>query len=362
MRKIILLLFIVVLNESFAQNHQVEEPVKNFDKLWNVFNDRYANFALKNIEWDAIYTKYRPLINKHTSNDSLFKVCSQMLLELKDGHVNLIQYGKKGEILARADDGSPSAFLRDFPLSKSQEPNIFQLLETTDKTLRQSGFSNFVHSRKGTIEYCSSDKYGYLRILSMGSLSLREYKKHVDNAISTFDKLQGVIIDVRFNGGGDDKVSLAIASRFADKKRIGHYKKERKKGTAEYTNLKTIYIEPDGTKQFTGPLVLLTSDLTASAAEVFTMVIKELPGVTILGDHTNGIFSDMFDFKLPNGWLVTLSHQQYFSSKMDNYEGKGVEPDINLLNKPNDISNGVDPLIASGIELIKQKTSINDGD
>lgn len=354
MQKVVILLLVLTFSKAYGQDYQIEEPIKNFDKLWNVFNDRYANFELKNIDWDDIYVKYRPLINENTSNDSLFKVCNQMLLELQDGHVNLIQYGKKGKIINKGNDGSPSIFLQHFPLSKEENPNIHQLLKTTDKTLNAHGFSKIGISRKGSMEYLKSKDYGYLRILSMGNLSLSKYRKHTDNAVTAFENSKGMIIDVRFNGGGDDKVSFEIASRFTDKKRIGHYKKERKKGTSTFKKTRTKYLEPSGENQFTKPIIILTSDLTASAAEVFTMIMKELPYVTIIGDNTNGIFSDMFDFRLPNGWLATLSHQQYFSAEMENYEGKGIEPDIKLLNKPEDVNNGIDPLIETGITELKK--------
>ncbi|MEL6811886.1 MAG: S41 family peptidase [Bacteroidota bacterium] len=362
MKKITILILLLAFNAALGQDNSIDQPVRNFDKLWNKFNDRYANFELKNVNWDDIYKKYRPLINENTPNDSLFKVCNQMLLELQDGHINLIQYGKKGKIINRGSDGSPSTFLQNFPLSKKESPNISQLLETTDKTLKDNGFLRLGVSGKGSVAYSKSKDYGYLRILSMGNLSVSEYRKHTDNAIKAFKNLKGVIIDVRFNGGGDDKVSLLIASRFADKRRIGYYKKERIKGTSEFKKMKTQYVEPAGSNQFTGPVVILTSDLTASAAEVFTMAMKELPYVTTIGDNTNGIFSDMFDFKLPNRWLVTLSHQQYFSAKMNNYEGKGIAPDIKLLNAPEDIQNEIDPLIEVGLTHLTKKTIKNQGD
>lgn len=358
MQRICTTLFLFIgINISFCQDNRIEEPIKNFDELWNVFNNRYANFELKNIDWNQVYKKYRPLINEQTTNDSLFKVCNDMLLELKDGHVNLLQYGNQGKIIKKGDDGSPSNFLKNFPISKEEKYNIFQLIETTDKTLKTHGFSNSISSEKGTIEYSISKNYGYLRILSMGNLSLSKYKKHINNAIKSFRNKNGVIIDVRFNGGGDDKVAFTIANKFTDKKRIGHYKRERKKGTTEFKKTETRYLEPYGDEQFTNHIVVLTSDLTASAAEVFTMIMKALPYVTIIGDNTNGIFSDMYDFKLPNKWKVTLSHQQYFSGEMKNYEGSGIEPDFKLLNKPEDILKGIDPLINSGIKLLNEKNN-----
>lgn len=351
--KIFTIFLLLTFNITFGQDNRIEQPIKNFDKLWNEFNNRYANFEVKNINWIEIYQKYRPLVNENTTNDSLFKICNKMLLELKDGHVNLIQYGKNGKVIKKANDGSPSKFLKKFPNSKQEKPNIYQLLKTTDQTLKDNGFSVVGASKKGTLEYAISKEYGYLRILSMGNLPLSEYRKHTDNAVKAFQNLKGVIIDVRFNGGGDDKASFEIANRFTDKRRVAHYKRERKSGTSEFKNLKTKYLEPAGKIQFTQPVLILTSDLTASAAEVFTMIMKQLPYVTIMGDNTNGIFSDMYDFKLPNGWLATLSHQQYFSSEMKNFEGIGIEPDIKLLNEPKNISNGKDPLIEKGIEELK---------
>nr|WP_262913429.1 S41 family peptidase [Aequorivita xiaoshiensis] len=356
---IFIILLITSINIVSAQDTRIEQPVNNFEKLWNEFNARYASFKIKNINWSEIYKKYRPLINENTTNDSLFKVCNKMLLELKDGHVNLIHYGKKGKVINKASDGSSSKFLKKFPLSKEEKPNIYQLLKTTDKTLKDKGFSIVGVSKKGSMEYAISKDYGYLRILSMGNLSISDYRKHVDKAVNAFENLKGVIIDIRFNGGGDDKTSFEIASRFTDKKRIVLYKRERKKGTSEFKKLETKHLKPSGKKQFTKPIIILTSDLTASAAEVFTMIMKELPYVTIVGDHTNGIFSDMYDFKLPNGWLATLSHQQYFSSEMKNFESIGIEPDIKLLNEPQNIIDKIDPLIGKGIEELKKTTANN---
>jgi hypothetical protein len=347
-----IIFLIIGINQSLTQDLRVQEPIKNFDKLWNALNDRYANFKLKLVNWNDIYKKYRPLINENTSNDSLFTVCNKMLLELHDGHVSLIQKGEDGVLVRESDNGSPSSLIEMFPLTKKKEPNIFQLIDITDKTLKDNEFSNLISLKKGLIAYSASTKYGYLRLLGMGGFSMRKYKRHIDDAIKMFENKEAVIIDIRFNGGGGDEFSFAIANRFADKKRIGHYKKERKKGTAEFKKLKTRYLKPRGNKQFTRPIVILTSDFTASAAEVFTMIMKELPYVIVIGDNTSGIFSDIYPFKLPNKWEVGLSHQQYFSADMKNYEGIGIEPDIKVLNKKEDIEKRIDPVVEKGIEIL----------
>jgi C-terminal processing protease CtpA/Prc len=99
----------------------------------------------------------------------------------------------------------------------------------------------------------------------------------------------------------------------------------------------------------------LTHDASFSAADVFAMLMADLPHVTIIGEPTNGIFSNMLERKLPNGWKYTLSHQVYYSSDKTCYEGKGIPVDIKLLNKRADLEKGVDPLIIKALEVLSAK-------
>lgn len=97
----------------------------------------------------------------------------------------------------------------------------------------------------------------------------------------------------------------------------------------------------------------MTCDSVFSGGEVFALAAKHLPYVTIVGDHTNGIFLNQLEKKLPNGWDYRLSYQVYLSADMVAYEGKGVPADIELLNKKADIENGIDPLITQAIKMLR---------
>jgi C-terminal processing protease CtpA/Prc len=101
----------------------------------------------------------------------------------------------------------------------------------------------------------------------------------------------------------------------------------------------------------------LTCDSVFSGGEAFAMAIKELPYVTVIGDHTNGIFSYQLEKKLPNGWEFRLSYQIYLSADMVCYEGIGVPVDIELFNSMADIENGVDPLITTALEVLKSRNA-----
>lgn len=67
-----------------------QNPVGNFDALWSIIDEHYCFFDEKGVDWDSVYREYRPRVNGGTNSIELFKICSEMLNELRDGHVNLI--------------------------------------------------------------------------------------------------------------------------------------------------------------------------------------------------------------------------------------------------------------------------------
>lgn len=334
------ILVLIFLNGVFAQNYPKLDPIYNFDQLWTEFNDRYASFDIREINWDHIYDQYRKEVTHQTSESQLFDICCRMLQELSDGHVNILMNPKH---ITRDNYCGATTFSH----IKDQFPDLRVLKKLTDSTLQEVGFKFHPTSTK-LLTLATSVRFGYLRIDAM-TMSRRKLKSTLKASMKMFIDKEGVILDIRFNGGGDDKISFDIAGRFTDHKMVGHYKRTRKKGTKEYSPLRRYDIHPNGKERYTGPTVLLTSNYSASAADVFAMIMKELPHVTLIGNHTEGIFSDMQSIKMPNGWVVTLSHQQYFSAAMINYEGQGIAPEILVKNFRDD---SADPVILRAIEKI----------
>ena len=187
----------------------------------------------------------------------------------------------------------------------------------------------------------------------------------LDKALSSMKGIKGLIVDIRLNPGGTDQCVYQIMSRFVDKKRGGHHRKTKQgPGEDDFGEVKTRHMlpatkaGPNGT--FTGPIALLTHDASFSAADVFAMLMTDLPHATLIGKPTNGIFSNMLERKLPNGWKYTLSHQVYYSADMTCYEGKGIPVDIELKNMRSDLQKGVDPLIIKAMEVLQGKATPQD--
>jgi carboxyl-terminal processing protease len=89
-----------------------------------------------------------------------------------------------------------------------------------------------------------------------------------------------------------------------------------------------ISVTPSPRARYTGPVYLLTSNVTVSAAEIFAMAMRALPNVTHAGEPTRGSLSDMLAKRLPNGWGVTLSNEIYLDKDGALWEGKGIAPEL----------------------------------
>jgi hypothetical protein len=327
------------------------DPEKSFEELWETFHNRYPFFALRKVDWKKQYDTYRPRVTRETTDDELFDILCRMLDPLDDGHVEL-RAKASGDRKKRYFTAEKKArFHREFT-----DREVKQLFETTGKTLVANDFGHPRETQAWMLHYCRSPAFGYIRILELEDIKRKKLIAALDKIAGDFEDLEGFIIDIRDCPGGDDSTAITIINRFCDRKRVAFHRKTKiGPGVDDFKPLKTWYIEPQGHAQFTGPIVLLTCDSVFSGGEAFALAIRELPYVTIIGDHTNGIFSYTLDKKLPNGWKYCLSYQVYYSADMVCYEGKGIPVDIELLNRKSDIGRGVDPLITRALEVLKSR-------
>jgi len=144
----------------------------------------------------------------------------------------------------------------------------------------------------------------------------------LDAALAALQDTAGLVVDVRTNNGGMDFLSMAIASRFvATDTHV--YSKQARAGSGT-TALVDVYLAPRGDVQYLQPVVLLTSASTVSAAEVFTLMLRALPQVTLMGESTQGALSDMLQKHLPNGFEFGLANEYYYSVDGEWFEDVGI--------------------------------------
>ena len=168
-----------------------------------------------------------------------------MLQELNDGHVTIEPNFNEDDI----ECGAPYKFTYEIEFKSDNE---IQELETLiAQELEKNGFSapnRKVLSAETNFQYRLSSSFGYLRLDEMTEKNtFGKFKRAIDKAIKAFQDKEGLIIDLRFNGGGWDYNSYKLASRFVPKgKTIGHFERTRIKGTNEYTKMKYRRVKSKG--------------------------------------------------------------------------------------------------------------------
>lgn len=172
-------------------------------------------------------------------------------------------------------------------------------------------------------------RVGYLNIVTMGAFAeegasddAAALDMALDEALTAFQGLSGVIVDVSNNRGGYDALSLRVASRFADRRTLAF----DKRAVGAKGPFQPFHVEPSDRVRYLGPVTLLTSDITVSAGETFALAMRSLPNVRHVGGRTRGALSDQLSKPLPNGWTLTLPAETYRAPDGRLYEGVGITP------------------------------------
>jgi len=172
----------------------------------------------------------------------------------------------------------------------------------------------------------------------------------IDALFARFAGKRGLILDMRLNSGGDDRLGLALAGSLTAQVRPG-FSKCARDGDG-FTPVQRTTVQPRP-KAFSGPVVVLISPLNWSAGENFAMTIKDFPNVVVVGDRTGGVHSDTLIKYLPNGWRFTLSNEVFTAPDGTTYETVGVPPDLLVPYDPEaNLADGVDPQIEKALYLL----------
>lgn len=319
------------------------DPINNFEILWNDMNVHYALFDVKGIDWDAIYDEYRPLVSHETTNDELWEVLTGMLEHLNDGHVLLIQPDPNGEDRF-FESGSALGDLA---------------LEEFDLDLIKA---NYVENYKVT-EY-EEISYGKIKDKDIGYIHLfgveGDNPDLVDDLLADLKDHKAIIVDARNNGGGFDDYAHRFAGPFADGEHfIYTVQTKNGPGHSDFDEKTFWYTEPEGEERFLKPVIFLTDRFTASAAEILTFNMRAFSHVTHMGDTTAGDHSDISSLRfLPNGWLYSWSPQLYLTPEGDCLEGIGIAPEIYIKNTVADIEAGEDKVLEKAIDYLFEEYGI----
>ena len=138
-----------------------------------------------------------------------------------------------------------------------------------------------------------------------------------------------------------------------EKTLVGYIQHKTGKGHSDFSSLEPHYIEPSSNIRWTKPVVVLTNRQVYSAANEFTMYMKAMPMVKVVGDHTGGGAGMPFSSSLPNGWVVRFSAIPTYDAQRQSTEF-GIAPDYYVSLSDEDMLQGRDTIIEYARQLLRE--------
>lgn len=313
---------------------------KRFTKIWGELDRKYCYFIDSNIDWKKAYDFYFPLAQKCQSESEFINLIDALLRETLDAHTH-IKNPKEGaprwppydlyvadefgnciihavHEYSSAKENGLKAYdqileINDIPIyNLAQNLKPKSLIKPDKKTLNYllnlAVAGNRGKTRKikylkkdGSIETIILPLYkgtfppdfdtkmldsniGYIAIHTFGDDAII---KQFDKALEDFKNTKGLIIDVRYNGGGDTAIARPIMGRFIKTKKP--YAQMAKRKAQELGEKWIEYVDARGPFTYEKPVVVLCNHWSASMAEGFPMGMRAICGAKVLGTKMMGL-------------------------------------------------------------------------
>ena len=311
-----------------------DDPVNVFEYLWNRVDQLYTFFDVKGVDWDSVHAVYRPMVYDEMSDDSLFSVCAAMLNTLRDGHTNLIS---------------------DFDIMRSDTISYWMSeYNCFDENVVLQHYLTLNYHQTGAIKHNAirGGKVAYLRYPSFSSKITEDDLKYI---MDRYKDCDGIILDVRQNGGGSSVNVTRLVSLF-DCHEQPLYTVQHKAGPDhnDFTPPATCYAPSSSCldEPYTKPVAVLIDRGSFSATSYFSLCTQAFDNVKLFGDYTGGGTGLPNGGLLPNGWFYRFSCSRSIALDGGNYEN-GVPPDVRVLLDPNAVASGVDNIIETAANWIQ---------
>lgn len=387
------------------------ERLQMFNEGARIFGMSFYHPTLKGLDWDAVTDRYRELALRTRTQQEMNRVLSALFGEVDGSHTGArggpgysspsprtgllgidVQPTADGyEVLRVLRDGpadndedgildgdtithingeplaDPAIGVRDLRaamIGTAGKETLITVSRPTDegpvsRTLllvphSQGAESNMryrdeVERREARVHEWSDGKIGYLHIRGMSAPQVRDYERDLYAAA---DGREGLIIDVRDNGGGwttDILLASLTAPAHAftvprgadfDKAQFDDYPRDRRLIHA-----------------YQRPLSVLMNQHSYSNAEIFSHAIKTTGRGKLVGTQTHGAVISTGAHSLINGSFIRIPFRGWYLPDGTDMDVYGAEPDIDVPQLPNDEAAGLDPQLKIAVQDLLKRIS-----
>ncbi len=397
---------IIDINRIALSVNPRQEWKQIYREAWRMQRERFWSDTMSGVDWVGVYNRYLPLLDRISTRAELSDLMWEMQGELGTSHAyeyggdyRPTPYQQVGSLgadfewnselagyqlkhIVRGDSwkqelNSPLAapgisvsegdVLIDVggqPLSEALTPNqaLINLahaeVDLTWKkaedgsqyvvTVMTSGnetsmrYREWVVQNRKKVHIATDGQVGYLHIPDMMGQGFSEFHR---GYLAELDK-PSLIVDLRFNSGGH--VSSLLLEKLL-RKPIGW-------DVPRYGQPETY-----PSQSYCGPIVAVTNEEAGSDGDIFSHSFKLMKIGTLIGERTwGGVIGIMGDHQLVDGTTTTQPEYAFhFNDVGWSVENYGTDPDIEVIYRPQDYVNGVDPQLDKAIEVILQQIAEN---
>lgn len=305
------------------------DPEENIEALWQIIDTKYCYIDTKGIDWSAIHDEYvtKAAVLQKGDQLGLFDLCAAMLDSLRDGHVNLY---------SNFDRSANTAWFDTYPANYS---STLQSLYLRDYRVA------------GGMYYCTIDE-GRIGYIYYSSFSNSFSVANIDWIFSAFRECEGLVIDVRNNGGGDITNAYSLAALFfTENQTIGYWQHKNGPGHNDFSEMEPMRLDASllAGRKWQKPVVVLCNRRSYSATNLFVSMMRYAEHSTIVGGISGGGGGMPLSYELPCGWMVRFSSVRMYDREKKDIE-PGIEPDIIVTMQSKD----KDDIIEKAIEIIRK--------
>jgi len=392
--------------ESLAFSARMEldhrtERGEVFDEAWRLLNRRYYDPDFHGADWKALHDRYRPWAVAASTSRDFADIFNLLLGELNSSHVGFyspsrgereeertgllgvevtpVEAGVRvdrvvprspaaretsrlepGDVITAVDGESVPASGNFYSLlvDRAGERTVLdvtgpdgrarRVLIRPTSSLSDDLYREWVDARRRLTEEYSGGRLGYIHVEAMNWPSFERFERELTAAGEGKD---GLVIDVRFNGGGWTTDYLLDVLTY----RQHAYTIPR--GAADsldatHTRFRDHY--PFGERLplagWTKPTVALANENSYSNAEIFAHAYKTLGLGTLVGEPTFGAVISTGGAGLLDGSFVRLPFRGWYVKATDHdMELHPAVPDISIPRRPNDRADGEDAQLRAAV-------------
>ena len=376
-----------------------------FEQVWTTVNTQYVYPDFNGANWDAIHAEYGARIDRGLSDEDFWQAMAEMIDQLGDDHSSFLppseareqdsqlqgnltyagigiyaaaQAEKQQAVIFIVFPGSPAdaAGLRahDTILAINGQPiinadgsdNLDRLRglpgTRVTVTIRSPGASPRevslsrarvdgalrVTGRTLLIEP-GARRLGYILIPTLWDAHIAATARETLIDLTSAGPLDGLILDLRVNGGGTSTNLLALSAFFTEGAR-GEFVSRDESRPLEVTP------EPIGNSQGV-PLVILISEDTESYAEVFSGVLLEAGRAQLVGRPSAGNVETVYGYDFEDGSRAWIARETFIPPSGDRWENAGLTPSVRVEQTWDEFTDANDPAIAAAVDLLTRPAS-----